>query len=335
MQLILNTFGTLLRVKNNNFFIRAQDRQMELSPRKVSSILITTGVQLTSDVIHLALQHNIDLVFLDKFGNPYGRVWHDRLGSTSRIRRKQLEVAGKAEGVRIIKDLVLEKLQNQLDHLKLLRKRRTRNSKTLTKAITRLTELKDSLAGLKGKNIEEIRSTIMGIEGNGGRVYFQTLAALLPEKYRFQTRSRNPAQDFFNCLLNYSYGVLYSMVERGCILAGLDPYTGLLHTDNYNKKSMVFDVIEPYRVWGDQTIMLLFSGRKVKQIHFDTVKGGYTLNKEGKALLLTRFNSFLDESVRYRGRNIKRRNIIQFDCHRLANKLTGRKKEKIPVITEF
>ncbi len=335
MQLILNTVGTLLRVKDNNFLVIAQDKKMELSPRKVSSILITTGIRLTSDVIQLALQNNIDLIFLDKFGNPYGRVWHSRLGSTTRIRRRQLEVAGKAEGVRLIKDLVLEKLQNQLDHLKLLRKRRTRKSSILTKGISSLTELQESLAKVKGGNIEAVRSTIMGIEGNGGRVYFQTLSAVLPTKYRFESRSRNPARDFFNCLLNYSYGVLYSMVERGCILAGLDPYTGLLHTDNYNKKSMVFDVIEPYRVWGDQTVMLLIAGRKVKQKHFDTVKGGYTLNKEGKALLLGRFNTFLDESIRYRGRNIKRRNIIQFDCHRLANRLIGRKTEKIPIVTEF
>ena len=63
---------------------------MELSPRKVSSILVTTGVSLTSDVIKLAMTWNIDLVFLDEFGTPYGRVWHCRLGSTTRIRRRQL-----------------------------------------------------------------------------------------------------------------------------------------------------------------------------------------------------------------------------------------------------
>jgi CRISPR-associated protein Cas1 len=43
-------------------------------------------------------------------------------------------------------------------------------------------------------------------------------------------------------MLNYSYGVLYSLVEKACILAGLDPFVGFLHTDNYNKKSLVFDL---------------------------------------------------------------------------------------------
>jgi len=87
------------------------------------------------------------------------------------------------------------------------------------------------------KFFEENRQKIMGIEGTISRIYFESISKLMPEKYKFQGRSRNPAIDEFNCLLNYAYGVLYSRVERACIIAGLDPYIGFLHTDNYNKKS--------------------------------------------------------------------------------------------------
>ena len=68
-------------------------------------------------------------------------------------------------------------------------------------------------------------------------------------KYAFESRSRNPA-DPFNCMLNYSYGILYSNVEKACIIAGLDPYIGIMHTDNYNKKALVYDIVEMYRdIW--------------------------------------------------------------------------------------
>ena len=33
----------------------------------------------------------------------------------------------------------------------------------------------------------------------------------------------NPAKDEFNTLLNYAYGILYSKVEKACIIAGLEP----------------------------------------------------------------------------------------------------------------
>lgn len=116
-------------------------------------------------------------------------------------------------------------------------------------------------------------------------------------------------------------------VEKACIIAGLDPYVGFIHTDHYNKKSLVFDLIENYRIWADEVVVNLFASRKVKVEHFDKIPNGLTLNKEGKAVLLTDFNVFMDESIRYRGRNIKRNSIIQFDCHRIANNLIGNNDE--------
>ena len=104
----------------------------------------------------------------------------------------------------------------------------------------------------------------MGIEGVASAHYFAALSAVLPEEWKFAGRSRDPARDAFNCLLNYSYGVLYSHVEKGCIIAGLDPYVGLLHTDDYNKKSFVFDLIEVFRIFMDRTV-LLFAKRQVKE----------------------------------------------------------------------
>ena len=111
------------------------------------------------------------------------------------------------------------------------------------------------------------------------------------------------------------------MVERACLLAGLDPFIGFLHTDNYNKKSLVFDLIEPFRILGEKTTFYLFSKRQIKQTLFDKIPKGYTLNGEGKKLLITAFNERMETKVRYRGRNIAQKDIIQFECHRIANSL--------------
>jgi CRISPR-associated protein Cas1 len=204
--------------------------------------------------------------------------------------------------------------------LKRLRETRPQKSAEITDYISKLENTMASLNSLSG-TIEENRGTIMGIEGSGGRIYFEVLNFLMPDRFKFDGRSRNPAKDEFNCLLNYSYGVLYSMVEKACIIAGLDPYVGFIHTDHYNKKSFVFDLIENYRIWADENVVNMFAGRKIKVEHFDKIPNGLTLNKEGKAELLASYNNYLDESIRYNNRNIKRNNIIQFDCHRIANEL--------------
>ncbi len=268
----------------------------------------------------MAMENNIDLVFIDNFGNPYGRVWHPKLGSTTLIRRKQLEISETEEGLNLAVEWVKTKLDNQTELLKRLRKTRPHKSAEITSYSEKLENARRSLENLSG-TINDCRGTIMGIEGSVGRIYFEALSSLMPDRFKFNGRSRNPAKDEFNTLLNYSYGILYSTVEKACIIAGLDPYVGFIHTDHYNKKSLVFDLIENYRIWADETVINLFASRKVKVELFDKIPNGFTLNKDGKAVLLTSFNTFMDESVRYRGRNIKRSNIVQFDCHRIANKL--------------
>src|SRR3990172_8896068 len=320
MQLVINSYGSYLQKNGDCFKVKKDEQVFEVSVKKVSSIMIATAAYITTDAIKMAMDNNIDIVFMDEFGDPYGRVWHSKLGSTTLIRRRQLEIAETEEGLKLALEWVRMKFGNQIDLLKRLRQTRPHKSAEITASIEKIQKAMQGLDTRSG-TIDDNRSSIMGIEGSGGRIYFGALSSLMPDRFKFDGRSRNPAKDEFNALLNYSYGVLYSKVEKACIVAGLDPYVGFIHTDHYNKKSLVFDLIENYRIWADETIINIFASRKVKVEHFDEIPNGYTLNKSGKEVLLLEFNRFMDESIRYRGRNIKRGNIIQFDCHRIANQL--------------
>ena len=132
-------------------------------------------------------------------------------------------------------------------------------------------------------------------------------------------------------MLNYSYGVLYSMVDRACICAGLDPFLGYLHTDNYNKPSLVFDLIEPFRILAERATVLLFTGRRVRAEFFEPVPGGVALSKAGRAEFMPYYNERLDRPVKYpvqskpgKFRKIKRRDTIAHEAHALANRLLGK-----------
>ncbi len=320
MQLIINTFGSSLRKSGQMFEVLSGEQKHKIAPAKVSSILISTGAHLSTDAVQLALQNNIEIFLLDKYGNPIGRFWHVRMGSTVRIRRAQLLLSESEKGLSFGLQWVEAKFQNQIDFLKQLRSRRTRLSAELTKAAESLSESMNQLKTLNG-NIEQIRHTVLGIEGAAGKVYWDIFAKLVPEQFAFNGRSRRPAKDEFNALLNYSYGVLYGLVEKAVILAGLDPYIGFLHTDNYNKISLVFDIIEKYRIWAEQNILNLFSKKALKKNMFDKLANGYNLGDEGKRVLLPAFNQFLDEQIRHKNRNIRRRDVIQLELHAFAQEL--------------
>lgn len=320
MQLVINTHGSFLKKNHNCFLIKNEDKVFEVSADKVESILITTSATITTDAIKFAVESNIDIVFLDHFGDPYGRVWHSKLGSTTLIRRRQLEVAEQKKGFEMARGWIETKINNQIDFLKDLKKNRPEQRAELDEYIANIESMRAQLLELDG-TLEEKRGSIMGIEGMASRYYFDALSFIMPEKWKFNGRSRNPAVDGFNCLLNYGYGVLYSMVEKSCIISGLDPYVGFMHTDNYNKKSLVFDLIEMYRIHADRTVVNLFSKRQVKEEYFDNIPNGLSLNKDGKAVLIQSLNETLDQSMDHNGRNVKIRNILELDCHKIANSL--------------
>ena len=377
MQLVINTKGALLRRRGERFEIRSGERTHEFAARKIQSIVIATGVRLTSDAIQLAAESNVDIVFLNSAGDPTSRVWQTRMGSTATIRRRQLQASLNQEGQSIAISWIETKLQNQLLFLRDLAERREKAATTIAESIDQISSSQEKLAQLRTKEgspddmtearLAETRGTVMGLEGSAGRSFFQTISRLLPEEYRFENRSRRPAQDSFNATLNYAYGVLYSQVERALILAGLDPFIGFLHADHYNKPSLTFDLIEPFRIIAERTTVLLFTGRRVKADYFRAVPGGIELSPDGRAPLIEALNQRLDKVMRYpnqcgsgnprksttpdpptidrpltpgnskktsqsKQRNIKTRQAIRYEAHALANRLLGR--HDIPKLIE-
>lgn len=320
MQLVINSYGSYLRKNGNCFQVKRDDKSFEVAVGKINSILITTAASVTTDAIKLAVDNNIDIVFLNAYGEPYGRVWHPKLGSTTLIRRKQLEIYENSEGLNLVKEWGLKKLDNQIKLLEGLRKTRDEKRGELDRYIDDISESRERMKRLRG-TIEAKRQDMLGLEGRASRAYFEAISMVMPEKYRFAGRSRNPAKDEFNALLNYGYGILYSLVEKACIISGLDPYVGFLHTDSYNKMSMVFDIIEMFRIYIDEPVIYLFSRRMVKDEFFEPLEQGVGLSKDGKAALIEAVNKALEETIAYRGRNVKTRNTIQMECHRIANGL--------------
>ncbi len=327
MQIYLNTYGTYLHVKDDMFEIRvpvkdAEPEKKHIAAHKISSIILSVSAALSTDAVKLALMNNIDIIFTHADGHPMGRIWHSKLGSTTKIRKRQLEASLGKEAVTFTKKLILEKMNNQLEFIKDLKKHRSQMADYLDDKINKIERLAITLSNLQTDKIELIADTVRGLEGTAGRLYFETISYVLPEQYQFAGRSMRPAKDAFNAFLNYGFGVLYARVEKCLMIAGLDPYVGFLHRDDYNQKSMVFDFIEPYRIFVETAVFRLFAAKKVNKAHVDEITNGVTLNKEGKELLVTALNGYMEsETIRYKGRNQTRANAMQQDAHVFANGL--------------
>jgi len=326
MQLVINTYGTYVHVKDELFEVRVKKEGKEekhhFASQKVTSILLSKGAAISTDAIILAIKNNIDILVFEYDGTPIGRFWHSRPGSTSKIRKKQLEISLNEEGLKWVKSWLAGKADNQMEFLKRLKKNRAARADEIQEIIDKIGEQRKKIDETRGNNTSDVDGRLRGLEGTAGRYYFQTLSKLLAKEHQFNGRSFRPAQDPFNAFLNYAYGILYSRVEKALTIAGLDPFVGFMHRDDYNMKSLVFDFIETYRIIAEEVVFKLFAAKKVNKSHCDKITNGYSLNTEGKNLLVQHFFKFFDEDkIRHKNRNQSRGNALQLDAHHFANQL--------------
>ena len=69
MELILNTYGVSLNRDNEGFVITTSDGKQRIPVAGIDSIQISRGAQITSDAVMLAVEHEIEVMFMDRSGN--------------------------------------------------------------------------------------------------------------------------------------------------------------------------------------------------------------------------------------------------------------------------
>lgn len=310
------------------FEIRVPEKKKEpskvnhIAAHKITSFVMSQGAALSTDAIALALKHNIDIVIMDGLDRPLGRFWYSKLGSTSKIRKEQLKASLNQIGLNWVTGWLSQKLKNQAEFIQDLKKHRKGLVDFLDEKKEAIIEFSEKIENADGESTEDVADSLRGWEGSAGRHYFEALSKCMPSTFAFSGRSFRPAKDEFNGILNYGYGILYSRVERALMLAGLDPFVGFMHRDDYNTKSLVFDFIEPYRIHAERFIFRLFTGKKMNKKYFKEFTNGYSLNEDGKAFFVGPYLEYLDnDKVRYKGRLQTRMNVMQLEAHNFANSL--------------
>jgi CRISPR-associated protein Cas1 len=131
------------------------------------------------------------------------------------------------------------------------------------------------LRGLQGPcNLEVVR----GVEGEAARIYFGVFDHLIraqKESFFFRARSRRPPMDNINALLSFVYTLLMHDVASALEGVGLDPAVGYLHRDRPGRKSLALDLMEEFRPFlADRLVLSLVNRQQVKANGFTTTASG-------------------------------------------------------------
>ena len=333
MQLYLDSYGAFLNVQNKCFRVSTKHSEPHLfATDNVEVIFLTEGVTATSDALMLAIEHGIAVVLLNYLGQPIGQVWSGKFGSIATIRRHQIHFAEQANGWKWMADTLAQKIDNQAFVIRQLADRYPHlTDANATKRMGRTLATLDGLAKnfkryvVQDTDYKRIATEYRAWEATASRHYFRFVASLIPlEKWQFESRSYRPAKDYFNCLLNYLYGMLYAQVELALIKVGIDPALGVLHVDRYNRPTMVYDFIEPYRHWAEIVALDLALEDSIESDSFlNTTEddGGFWLGSKAKSKVINRFLLFLNETVELNKKQQKRLIVLDMAAQRLATTL--------------
>lgn len=314
MELILNTFGTSLNRDNEGFVITYKDGRQRIPTDGIKSIQISRGAQITSDAVMLALENEIEVLFMDKSGMPIGRIWSPKYGSISTIRKGQLNFSFSKDALIWIKEVICKKIENQQALLLMMCNNITKDEKLRDKSISRLEDYRNKILSIDGDIVSDVASQLRGWEGMASKIYFETLNIFIPERYRFSIRSQHPAMDITNAFLNYGYGILYGKVEGCLIKAGIDPYVGILHRDDYNRPVLVYDIIELYRIWVDYVVYSLIAQEIVTDEYYSIREdGSYWLESLGRRVLIQSLADYMEEVISVKG--IERSRLYQIQIY--------------------
>jgi len=320
-QLLVSGFGLYVGKKGERIVVKQGGKVCAQAPfmRVQELIIASRGVSFSSDLLDELCSRGIRIACLSSSGKPIALITSPLLSATVETRRQQLAAFSNERGADFCRWIVAGKLHNQEKLLRYFGKSRDGSRREeLEATAAKLRKLRRDVLAVEGATPNEVRPTLMGLEGTGGRMYWQRIGAMLPEGLGFQGRQHQGPADAANAALNYGYGILYSHVWGAVMNAGLEPFAGFMHVDRSGKPSMVLDLVEEFRqpVVDRAILTWLNKGGKL-----GLVKG--MLDGESKGNVAARVLLRLNAKETHRGKEHEVRSIVQMQARRAASALRG------------
>lgn len=265
---------TILYVQEQGAVVRREGEEVRvtldtkvlarLPVREAEQVVVCGNVQLTTQAAALLLQNEVDVVFLSYHGVFRGRLM--KSGSKfARLRHAQLQLSGdEGRSVEVAKGIVRAKLANQRNLLASLAQAvQPEVAPVLAQAGAGIDRMK------RDCSLAREPDTLRGYEGKAGAFYFAAVSALLDRSWSFQGRKYYPAPDPFNAALSFGYALLQKDISATVQLVGLDPFLGCFHAMQYDRPSLVLDLMEEFRPLAvDRVILELVLAGKLKPAEF-------------------------------------------------------------------
>lgn len=224
--------GDKMSYRNDNLVIVDGDGRVKYQNTcyRIFAILVIGDCSITTGLLRRAKKFGFSICFMT-YGFRFYSVISSGLQGNNYLHKKQYEY----NDIDLGRTLILNKIINQRAILNRIR----RKSDYIKDGIELLDRYIDKLKTEKDIS----RESLLGIEGNAAKVYF----ARFFDFVNWNGRKPRTKCDYINSLLDIGYTILFDFIECLLHVYDFDVYQGVLHTNFYMRKSLVCDLVEPFR----------------------------------------------------------------------------------------
>ncbi|RLB82993.1 MAG: CRISPR-associated endonuclease Cas1 [Deltaproteobacteria bacterium] len=247
--------------------VKSGETISEIPMEGLKRLILIGYVSLTGGVLDFLITNRVETVFMTPTGRYRARLAIDEHRHVKLRMAQYQKLSSPDFALSTAKTIVEGKLKNMTKFL-LLRARQYGDKK-----------LRAAAAQLKGMcdAVREIGSIakLRGLEGNATRTYFQVFPYLIRNPFfEFRGRNKRPPLDPVNAMLSFAYTMLTNEVLSAVKAVGLDPYLGSLHAIDYGRPSLACDLVEEYRCFlGDRLVLGVINRKAVSPEDFVYRKG--------------------------------------------------------------
>lgn len=255
-----------LRVSNGELLLEDSVNEKILTKmpfQKILALFVIGHISITTPLIDKCKRYGVALVVFKPNLRPVF-FWADTAEANYLLRQRQHHMS--TEDLSIAKVLVANKIKNQ--HKALCNTRQ--KNEAIEAAKTSCTEALDRVA-----RCEEYED-LMGTEGIVSRMFFRAYF----ERQGWTHRKPRAKIDALNATLDIGYTILFNYMEAFVRMFGFDLYVGVYHRLWFKRKSLVCDLIEPFRCIIDSTVRKAFNTKQCNADDFNVVKHEYILKRE-------------------------------------------------------
>jgi len=225
-------------------------------------LMLIGYVSLSGAVLDFLIRNRVETVFVTPTGRFRARLALDEHGNVERRRTQYLQLSRPEFALKSAGIIVEGKMENMAQFLAL--RARQYGEEAIRTAAARLRGMRRLAEGAKDLD------TLRGVEGAASQAYFGAFPHLIrnPE-FTFKGRNRRPPLDPVNALLSFVYTLLTNEVLSAIKSWGLDPHLGALHEVSYGRPSLACDLVEEYRCFlGDRLVLGLVNRKAVEHKDF-------------------------------------------------------------------